>query len=128
MTAAQMMVVAMTVLLNAMDGFDVLSIAFASPGITKEWGIQQAALGIVLSMELIGMGVGSVLLGGVADKIGRRPTLLGCLAVMATGMLGATTASNPIALSAWRVFTGLGTRGIHSWTYSPLAESSHNTT
>jgi hypothetical protein len=35
MTAAQIIVVGMTVLLNGMDGFDVLSIAFASPGIAK---------------------------------------------------------------------------------------------
>src|SRR5262245_58975596 len=94
MTAAQIFVVVMTVLLNAMDGFDVLSIAFASPGIAKEWSIQQGALGIVLSMELIGMALGSVFLGGVADKVGRRPTLLGCLLVMVAGMLGATTASS----------------------------------
>ena len=84
MTAAQLAVVVITVLLNAMDGFDILSIAFASPGIAKEWGIAQLGLGIVLSMELIGMAIGSVLLGGVADKIGRRPTLLGCLVVMAS--------------------------------------------
>ena len=31
MTTAQLFVVVMTVLLNAMDGFDILSIAFASP-------------------------------------------------------------------------------------------------
>src|SRR6185503_9413552 len=95
MTTAQVIVVMLTVLLNAMDGFDVLSIAFASPGISKEWGIDRAALGIVLSMELIGMAIGSVLLGGVADKIGRRSTLIGCLMVMAAGMIGATSASSP---------------------------------
>ena len=37
------------------------------------------------------MAIGSILLGGVADKIGRRPTILGCLAVMAFGMVMATT-------------------------------------
>src|SRR3982751_694872 len=79
MTAAQIIVVAITVFLNAMDGFDVLSIAFASPGIAKEWGIAATGLGFVLSMELIGMAFGSVLLGGVADKVGRRSTLIGCL-------------------------------------------------
>src|SRR5215510_15879029 len=93
MTTAQVIVVVITVLLNAMDGFDILSIAFASPGIAKEWGIAPLALGIVLSMELIGMAFGSVFLGGVADKIGRRPTLLGCLVVMATGMFMVTTSN-----------------------------------
>src|SRR5438309_475171 len=102
MTTAQIAVIILAVLLNAIDGFDVLSIAFASPGIAKEWGIAQTGLGVVLSMELIGMAAGSILLGGVADKIGRRPALLTCLVVMGCGMLGATTASSPVQLSLWR--------------------------
>jgi benzoate transport len=125
MTAAQIAVVAITVVLNAMDGFDVLSIAFASPGIAKEWGIAQTALGLVLSMELIGMALGSIFLGGVADKIGRRPTLLACLAVMTLGMLGATTASSPVQLSVWRVFTGLGIGGMLSGINAVVAEFSN---
>src|SRR5712672_862907 len=107
MKPLQVLVVAITVALNALDGFDVLSISFASPGIAKEWGIDRAALGIVLSMELIGMAIGSALLGSVADRIGRRPTILGCLAVMAMGMVMATTANGLAALSTWRIVTGL---------------------
>lgn len=127
MTTIQYIVVAITVLLNAMDGFDVLSIAFASPGIAAEWGIPSSGLGIVLSMELIGMAFGSVLLGGVADKIGRRSTLIGCLIVMAAGMLGvALAAGNPVVLSAWRVFTGLGIGGMLSATNAVVAEFSNN--
>jgi benzoate transport len=122
MTAAQIAVVVITVFLNAMDGFDVLSIAFASPGIAKEWGIAQTALGAVLSMELIGMAVGSIIIGGIADKIGRRPTLLACLVAMALGMLGATTAASPVQLSIWRVFTGLGIGGMLSGTNAVVAE------
>jgi benzoate transport len=125
MTTAQIVVVAITVLLNAMDGFDVLSIAFASPGIAKEWGIAQTALGVVLSMELIGMAFGSIFIGGVADKVGRRPTLLVCLVVMAGGMLGATTAASPTQLSIWRVFTGLGIGGMLSGTNAVVAEFSN---
>jgi len=124
MTSAQVAVVVITVLLNAMDGFDILSIAFASPGISAEWGIDRAALGIVLSMELIGMAIGSVFLGGLADKAGRRPTLMGCLIVMAVGMLGATTASSPVQLSIWRVFTGLGIGGMLSATNAVVGEFS----
>ena len=88
------------------------SISFASPGIAQEWGIDRAALGIVLSMELIGMALGSVFLGGVADKIGRRPTILGCLVVMAFGMLMATTVRGLVDLSIWRIVTGLGIGGM----------------
>jgi hypothetical protein len=51
MSPMQVAVVGITIALNALDGFDILSISFASPGIAKEWGIDRAALGIVLSME-----------------------------------------------------------------------------
>src|SRR4029453_14949010 len=96
MTIAQVIVVGITVLLNAMDGFDILSIAFASNGIAAEWKGTTQALGIVFSMELIGMAIGSVFLGGLADRIGRRPTLLGCLVTMAFGMFRATTPGSPV--------------------------------
>lgn len=112
MRPLQYAAVAITVGLNALDGFDVLSISFASPGIAKEWGINRAALGAVLSMELIGMALGSIILGGVADRIGRRPTMLGCLVVMAAAMFGATTAHDVTTLSLWRVLTGLGIGGM----------------
>jgi benzoate transport len=112
MSRLQVVVVAMTIALNALDGFDVLSISFASPGIATEWGIDRAGLGIVLSMELIGMALGSLLLGGLADKIGRRPTILGCLAVMVVGMFMATTATGLVNLSAWRIVTGIGIGGM----------------
>jgi benzoate transport len=112
MTRAQIVIVAITIGLNGLDGFDVLSISFASPGIAAEWGIDRARLGIVLSMELLGMGLGSILLGGVADRHGRRPTILGCLMVMTLGMFMATRARGIVDLSAWRVITGLGIGGM----------------
>ena len=104
--------VGLTVALNALDGFDVLASAFAGPGIKQEWGLGPDGLGAVLSMELIGMGLGSLLLGGAADKIGRRPTILACLVLMAIGMFMATTAASPQQLSVWRIFTGLGIGGM----------------
>ena len=112
MTPLQVFVVAVTVCLCALDGFDVLSISFASPGIARDWGIDRAALGIVLSMELIGMSIGALALGGLADRIGRRPTMLGCLVVMTLGMAMAVTAHGVYDLSAWRVITGLGIGGM----------------
>jgi MFS family permease len=71
------------------------------------------------------MAIGSVLIGGVADKIGRRPTVLACLIVMAVGMYGATTASTAIQLSVWRVFTGLGIGGVLSAINAVVAEFSN---
>jgi benzoate transport len=108
----QVIIVAITIGLNALDGFDVLAIGFALPGIAGEWGVDPAALGIVASMELIGMCLGSLLLGGTADKVGRRPTILFCLLVMTLGMFMVTTTGSVFSLSFWRIITGLGIGGM----------------
>jgi benzoate transport len=118
----QVLVVAITIGLTALDGFDVLSISFALPGIANEWHMPRTALGLVASMELWGMALGSLLLGGVADKIGRRPTLLGCLVAMVIGMFLVTTAHSPVQLSIWRLLTGLGIGGLLAATNAVTAE------
>jgi MFS family permease len=123
MSTRQWIVVALMVLLNALDGFDVLSSAFSAPGITKEWGIPRSELGIVLSAELIGMGFGSVILGGVADKVGRKPAMLGCLVIMAIGMYMAHAATGVDNLTIWRFLTGLGIGGMLAATNAVTAES-----
>ena len=54
MSRMQLVVWLITVGLNGLDGYDVLAISFASPGIAQEWGIDRAVLGSLLSMELLG--------------------------------------------------------------------------
>jgi len=122
MRARQVLAIAMCVLLNALDGFDVLAISFASPGIAADWGIDRAALGVVLSMELFGMAAGSFVLGPMADRVGRRPTALACLAVMALGMLGAAHAGTITLLALVRFFTGIGIGGMLACTNALVAE------
>jgi benzoate transport len=125
MSAMQILIIAITVGLNGLDGFDVLSISYASPGIRAEWGIDQGVLGLVLTAELIGMAIGSIFLGGLADKIGRRPLMLGCLFAMAIGMFMVTTATSLGVLSAWRVITGLGIGGMLAAINAVAAEFSN---
>ena len=125
MSLLQIIIVGITCVLNGLDGFDVLSISFASPGIAAEWNIDRAALGIVLSMELIGMAIGSIAIGGVADKIGRRHTTLGCMVVMAAGMLITPFVGDVVQLSICRVFTGLGIGGVLAAINAMAAEFSN---
>lgn len=124
MKPLQVMAIVICILLTALDGFDVLAISFASPGIADEWGIDRAALGIVLSMELIGMAVGSVIFGSVADSFGRRPTVLVCLFLMTIGMYLASTADNVQILSVYRLGTGLGIGGMLATVNALTAEFS----
>ncbi|MCJ9427789.1 MFS transporter [Kordiimonas marina] len=122
MNGFQIMAVVLCILLNALDGFDVLAISFASPGIANEWAINRAELGIVLAMELAGMAIGSVLLGNIADKIGRRPTILWCLVLMSAGMYGASHVHTVTEMIIVRLLTGLGIGGMLASTNAMVAE------
>lgn len=118
----QMVAIIICISLNALDGFDVLAISFASPGIATDWGINRAALGVVLAMELVGMAIGSVALGGVADKFGRKPTIQTCLLLMTVGMFGSALASNITILLVCRFVTGIGIGGMLASTNAMVSE------
>ncbi len=64
-------------------------------------------------------------LGGLADKIGRRHTILICLGLMIVGMWMASTANSILELSIWRVLTGLGIGGMLAATNATVAEFSN---
>jgi MFS transporter, AAHS family, 4-hydroxybenzoate transporter len=60
-----------------MDGFDVQAMGYVAPAILKEWHVPNAQFGPVFGAGLFGILVGSLLFSMIADKVGRRPVLLG---------------------------------------------------
>ena len=125
MSVRQWTIVVLMIALNALDGFDVLASAFAAPGISREWGVPRAGLGVVLSAELLGMGFGSVFLGLVADRIGRKPAMLSCLVTLTSGMFMASHASGVWPLTLWRFLTGIGIGGMLATVNTVTAECSN---
>jgi MFS family permease len=127
MTRLQILVCSITVILNALDGFDLLAISFATPGIMKDFNIPpDEGLGIVLAMDLWGMAFGSFLLGGVADYIGRRRAILSFLVVMTIGMYLCSQSGDKHELAGWRFFTGLGIGGMLAAINATAAEFSND--
>lgn len=112
MTRFQWGAVAVCVLLNMLDGFDVVVMAFTGKTVSAYWGLTGAELGMLLSAGLIGMGVGSMFIAPWADRIGRRPIVLSCLAIAGVGMLLSAASQSPLQLGALRAVTGLGIGGI----------------
>ncbi|MFC5952103.1 MFS transporter [Pseudonocardia lutea] len=104
--------VVVCVLLNMLDGFDVLVMAFAGKSVSADWGLSGAQLGLLLSAGLIGMAVGSMVVAPWADRFGRRPIVLGCLAVAAAAMLLSAASQSAVQLGVLRAVTGLGIGGI----------------
>ena len=62
----------------------------------------------MLSAELGGMAVGALLLGMLADRIGRRSVVLLCLTLMSIGLLISASAGDSIELLISRTLTGFG--------------------
>lgn len=108
MSRAQIIAVIVVGALSALDGYDILAISFAAPGISREWGLGPTGLGLVLSSGLAGMGLGALLLAPFADLWGRRRLIFITLGLMAVGMLCSAFANGIEMLAACRVFTGIG--------------------
>ncbi|MDN5793357.1 MAG: MFS transporter, partial [Brevibacterium aurantiacum] len=112
MSAYQWLIVGICTLLNALDGYDVLAISFSSNQVTEEFGLSGTALGLVMSAALLGMAIGALVLGPVADRIGRRNMTIVALVVNMCGLFLSATATSAAQLGIWRVVTGLGIGGI----------------
>jgi MFS family permease len=59
MTRFQIVAATMCIVLNMLDGFDVLAVAFTAAHISKDWGLNGKQIGLLLSAGLVGMAFGS---------------------------------------------------------------------
>jgi benzoate transport len=112
MSGFQVIVVTLCILICALDGFDVLVVAFTAAAIAKDFNLNPTDLGILFSAGLAGMGFGALFIGPLGDKLGRRATVLLCLCILCTGMLVSSLSSNVTELALMRLFTGLGIGGV----------------
>lgn len=95
-------------MLFMLDGFDVMTIAFAAPALLAEWGISKAELGGVLSAGLFGMAIGAVALSPFADALGRRRILVLAQLLTIGGTLWSAFSHDIVMLASSRLLTGLG--------------------
>ncbi|GAA3119180.1 MFS transporter [Planomonospora alba] len=112
MSRMQWSVIVVCVLLNVVDGFDVLVMSYTSAAVSDEWSLSDSQLGLLLSAGLVGMALGSLLLAPLADRVGRRALILACLVVASAGMLGSALSQDAAQLGLLRVLTGIGVGGI----------------
>ena len=58
------------------DGLDTGIIGFVAPALLDDWGITKPQLAPVLSAALVGMSIGAIISGPLADKFGRKGVIV----------------------------------------------------
>lgn len=105
--AFQVLVLVQCFLCMVVDGFDIQAMSYAAPSLIADWGIPKAELGPVFSISMLGMLIGSLALGSVADRVGRRPVLVVAALAIAVLMYFTAHATTVSTLMALRFFTGI---------------------
>ncbi|MDR2216565.1 MAG: MFS transporter [Nevskiaceae bacterium] len=108
MSFAQIAVVVLCVIVNTVDGFDVLAISFAAPAIAREWGLGPESVCVLLSVGLAGIGAGVLISSFIADAIGRRPVVLAGTVLIGTGMAASAFVNSVETMALCRLLSGMG--------------------
>jgi AAHS family 4-hydroxybenzoate transporter-like MFS transporter len=94
-----------------LDGFDTTAIGYVAPALAKEWGLTKSALGPVFSAGLFGLMIGALVLGPLADRIGRKKIIIFSTLAFGLGALATAFVQDVNTLLAVRFATGLGLGG-----------------
>lgn len=108
----QIRVVILCALMQFLDGFDTQAIAYVAPALKHAWHLGQASLGPVFGSGVAGVLVGSVLIGPLADRFGRRTMMILAVALFGVFTLLTAEATTLDMLLLLRFIAGLGLGGV----------------
>jgi MFS transporter, AAHS family, 4-hydroxybenzoate transporter len=130
MSAAQLAVVVLCTAALIVDGYDIQVMALAVPSLAKAWALPPSSFGLALSGVVIGITAGSLFLGPLGDRFGRRTMLIVGMAGAGLATAATALAGSPGQFVLWRCVTGaaLGAAipscAALTFEFSPLAHRS----
>ena len=95
-------------LVAVLEGFDIQAMGVAAPKLAPLFGLDARQMGWVFSISNIGLVIGASIGGRLADWSGRKPVLLGAVAVFGGFTLATAFAGDYHSLLAVRFCAGLG--------------------
>lgn len=104
----QIIIIAVCILLNMSDGFDVVAMSIAITPLSEDWGIPRPELGVILSAALLGMCFGAMFLAPLSDVIGRRKIVIISMCLITASMFATAYATSVTQLVIIRTLAGLG--------------------
>lgn len=96
----------------ALDGFSTQAIGYVAPAIARDWHLGREALSPVFASGLIGLMIGALTFGPVADRFGRKRIIIACTAFFGVLSLATAAAHSLDQLIALRFICGLGLGGV----------------
>lgn len=112
MGARQWLIIAIALFLNALDGYDMVAMAFGAGTVSEEFALSDSSLGWLLSAALIGIGLGSLFLAPLADRLGRTTLITVSLVIDLIGLVLTALAPTFSLLLICRLITGIGVGGV----------------
>jgi len=94
-----------------LDGFDTQAIAYVAPSIAEDWKLQPGAFGPIFGGGLLGLTIGALFLSPLADRVGRKAVIVGCVFMFGSCSLLTIQADNLQQLLVYRLLTGIGLGG-----------------
>lgn len=88
--------------------YDIAVIGAALPRIVVDMHLSTAEIGLPLTSNLVGYIVGAYFLGGIADRLGRRLSLAGCIIILTVGAIITAFSWDILSLTIFRFITGIG--------------------
>ena len=64
-----------------LEGFDLGAMAFTLPALSESWHLKPVAFTAALTAGSVGLFLGSLVCGWLGDRLGRKPVLMGCVAM-----------------------------------------------
>ena len=110
--AFQIRLLAWSILIALIDGYDIGAISFAAPHLVAAWGVERSALGPVLSANNIGVLFGSAIFGWIGDRYGRKTALIGSSLLFGILTFAAAYATDLTQMFWLRLLAGLGIGGV----------------
>jgi AAHS family 4-hydroxybenzoate transporter-like MFS transporter len=104
------------------DGYDFGTLSLAAPSILHDWKIQPKDMGAVFSITFVGLLVGSLTYGWIADHVGRRFTIILGTFNFGIPILLTVWATNVEQLAVLRFIGGVGMGGIVPIAYTLVSE------
>lgn len=92
----------------AMDGMDIAIMGFIAPSLKSVWAVSTQQLGVVISAALIGLALGAMLAGPLADRFGRRTIIISSVFFFGLWTLATAFSQNIDQMMLFRFLTGLG--------------------